>query len=229
MPFPTEPWHPPPPAHTLPPDLQTCSVNITPLCLKALYDIPPGYINDTVNTLGFFEEGDYYANEDLDLFFANHAPWVPQGTRPALRSIDGGYEPYPVNSSNVAGEADIDLDIGISLVYPQSVIVYQVDDAIYAPEEGASVTTFNTFLDALDGSYCNYSAFGINGDSPGIDATYPNPAPGGYKGQRQCGVYQPTRVISISYGESEEDLPKAYVERQSVHIKHRDSQVAFFD
>lgn len=213
-PDPTGTWHPPPPFHSLPPELQACNVNITPPCLRALYEIPPGRINDTVNTLGFYEQGDYYAAEDLDLFFATYAPWVPQGTRPTLNSIDGGYEPYPLNSSDVGGEADLDLDIGISLVYPQSVVVYQVDDSIYAPQEVAEINTFNTFLDALDGSYCSYSAFGVTGDSPSIDPQYPDPAEGGYKSQRQCGVYTPTRVISISFGESEEDLPKAYVERQ---------------
>lgn len=214
MPWPTQPWNPPPPTYSLSPVLQACNVNITPPCLRALYGIPPGHINDSVNTLGFYEQGDYYAAEDLDLFFKHYAPWVPQGTRPILKGINGGYAPSPVNNSNVGGEADLDLDIGISLTYPQSVVVYQVDDAIYALKEVALVNTFNTFLDALDGSYCNYSAYGITGDSPKIDPTYPDPAKGGYKGQLQCGVYKPTRVISISFGESEEDLPKAYVERQ---------------
>ncbi|KAK4897639.1 hypothetical protein LTR27_004785 [Elasticomyces elasticus] len=179
-----------------------------------------GHINDTVNTLGFYEQGDYYAAEDLDLFFANYAPWVPQGTRPTLQSVDGGNAPYPSNDSNVGGEADLDLDIGIALVHPQSVVVYQVDDAIYAPQEVVLDNTFNTFLDSLDGSYCDYSAYGITGDSPDIDPKYPDPAAGGYKGQRQCGVYKPTRVISISFGEyvfrwlAEGDFPKPYVERQ---------------
>ncbi|KAK5693413.1 hypothetical protein LTR97_009982 [Elasticomyces elasticus] len=213
-PISTQPWHPPAPAYSLTPELQACSVNITPPCLRALYGIPPGHINDTVNTLGFYEQGDYYAAEDLDLFFANYAPWVPQGTRPTLQSVDGGDAPYPINDSNVGGEADLDLDIGIALVYPQSVVVYQVDDAIYAPQEVALDNTFNTFLDSLDGSYCDYSAYGITGDSPDIDPKYPDPAAGGYKGQRQCGVYKPTRVISISFGEAEGDFPKPYVERQ---------------
>lgn len=214
MPFPHEPWHMPPPAYSLPPDLQACNVNITPPCLRALYGLPMGHINDSVNALGFYEQGDYYAAEDLDLFFQHYAPNVPQGTRPILNSIDGGLAPVPVNNSNIGGEADLDLDIGFALVHPQSVVLYQVDDAIYAPKEVADVNTFNTFLDALDGSYCSYSAYGITGDSPDIDPQYPDPAKGGYKGQRQCGTYKPTRVISISYGESEEDLPKAYVERQ---------------
>lgn len=100
------------------------------------------------------------------------------------------------------------------MVYPQSVVVYQVDDENYAVAEYVKANTFNTFLDALDGSYCNYTAYGITGDSPNIDPVYPDAAKGGYKGQSQCGVYKPTRVISISYGEAEIDFPKHYVQRQ---------------
>ena len=41
----------------------------------------------------------------------------------------------------------------------------------------------NTFLDALDGSYCDYRAYGITGDSPlALDPKFPDPAKGGYKG-----------------------------------------------
>ena len=72
----------------------------------------------------------------------------------------------------------------------------------------------NTFLDALDGSYCTYSAYGITGNSPGIDPVYPDPQPGGYNGPLQCGVYTPTRVVSISYGFGEANLPLAYQKRQ---------------
>jgi tripeptidyl-peptidase I len=209
-----KPWYQPPKAHDLPPSLQSCDVNITIACYRALYGIPRGHINDSVNDLGFYEQGDYYAAEDLDLYYRHYAPWVPQGTRPVLKGIDGGYAPVPTNSSVNTGESDLDLDIGISLVYPQTVVLYQVDDAIYAPKEVALDNTFNTFLDALDGSYCSYSAYGIKGDTSGIDPSYPDPAAGGYKGQRQCGVYSPTRVISISYGEAESDLPIRYVKRQ---------------
>lgn len=70
-----------------------------------------------------------------------------------------------------------------SLIYPQKVTLYQVDDQIYSPEEVATTNLFNTFLDALDGSYCNYTAYGETGDDPSIDAIYPDPAAGGYKGE----------------------------------------------
>jgi tripeptidyl-peptidase-1 len=73
---------------------------------------------------------------------------------------------------------------------------------------------FNTFLDGIDGSYCNYTADGITGDSPGVDAVYPDPANGGYKGPLACGTFSPTRVISVSYGVSEFDAPVAYTRRQ---------------
>jgi len=45
-----------------------------------------------------------------------------------------------------------------SLIYPQTVTLYQVDDQIYEPEEVATTNLFNTFLDALDG-VCIISTF----------------------------------------------------------------------
>lgn len=68
-------------------------------------------------------------------------------------------------------------------------------------------------MDAIDGSYCTYSAFGETGNSP-LDPPYPDSKTGGYKGQLQCGVYKPTNVISISYGGQESDLPPSYQKRQ---------------
>jgi tripeptidyl-peptidase-1 len=64
----------------------------------------------------------------------------------------------------------------------------------------------NTFLDAIDGSYCSTI-------SP-LDPPYPDPQDGGYKGSLQCGVYEPPNVISISYGGSEDSLPVSYQRRQ---------------
>lgn len=100
------------------------------------------------------------------------------------------------------------------MIYPQTVTLYQVDDDIYGPQEIESANLFNTFLDALDGSYCNYTSDGETGNNPDIDPIYPNPAEGGYKGTLQCGVYTPTKVISASYGQSAADLPAPYSRRQ---------------
>ena len=111
------PWKMPPGAGSLPPDLQDCGRNVTPVCLKALYGIPNAYIKDNVNQLGLFESGDIYSQEDLNSFFAKYAPYVPQGTHPLLDSIDGGQAPVEPGSEFNTGESDIDMDIAFSLIY----------------------------------------------------------------------------------------------------------------
>lgn len=101
----------------MPPDLQNCGVNITPTCIKALYQIPNAYLKDDVNQMGLYESGDVYSQADLNSFFATYAPNVPQGTHPKLDSIDGGIAPVPVTSQYVTGESDIDMDLAYSLIY----------------------------------------------------------------------------------------------------------------
>ncbi|OQO09603.1 hypothetical protein B0A48_05005 [Cryoendolithus antarcticus] len=210
------PWNPPPGAPQLPQDLQGCNLNITPICIRALYGIPTAHLNDSVNAMGLYEGGDYYAQSDLNKFFAEYAPNVPQGTAPIQDLIDGAIAPVAADDPRNTGESDIDMDMAFSLIYPQNVVLYQVDDPPTAAAElaGKLFGFLNTFLDALDGSYCTYSAYGISGNSPGLDPTYPDPVAGGYNGSLQCGVYKPTRVISISYGQAEADLPSAYLKRQ---------------
>ena len=75
----------------------------------------------------------------------------------------------------------------------------------------------NTFLDFLDGSYCNRSAFGIKGDSPGFDPVYPDTDPNFANpwGQPvQCGITKPPRVLSISSSSAEDLVSAAYARRQ---------------
>ncbi|KAI1881460.1 hypothetical protein JX265_000286 [Neoarthrinium moseri] len=210
------PWaYKPPSARDLPLDLQDCGRNITPPCYQALYDIPKSVAAVEGLSLGLFEQGDYFSKADLDQSYAAYAPWIPNGTYPINATIDGAQYDFPQNATDfVGGEANLDIYIATALIYPQNVTLYQVDDQIYAPVEVAGVNLFNTFLDAIDGSYCTYSAYGETGDNPAIDPVYPNPNPAGYQGQRQCGVYKPTPVISVSYGEAEADLPLNYTKRQ---------------
>jgi tripeptidyl-peptidase-1 len=106
----------------LPSDVQNCGVNITPTCIKALYQIPNAYLEDNVNQMGLYESGDVYSQEDLNSFFAAYAPNVPQGTHPKLDSIDGGVAPEPVTSEFVTGESDIDMDLAFSLIYVSSIV-----------------------------------------------------------------------------------------------------------
>ncbi|KAH8812458.1 Pro-kumamolisin, activation domain-containing protein [Xylogone sp. PMI_703] len=207
-------WWKPPGAHKLPTELQGCGRNITPACIQALYSLPKEHKAVPGHSLGLYEQGDYFIESDLSLYYEHFAPYVPNNTLPVPALIDGAAYSVPVGDPNAQGEAIIDIELATSLVYPQTVTLYQDDDQIYGPAEVALVNTFNTFLDALDGSYCSYSAYGETGNDPDIDPVYPDPAAGGYKGKLQCGIYKPTNVISASYGEAEADLPANYAKRQ---------------
>ena len=191
-------------------DLSECGSMITPPCIAAMYNITPADKAAPGNQLGIFEEGDFYAAEDLAEFFTIFTPNIPPTTEPMLEGIDGGTGP----GAFAGGESDLDFQISYPIIYPQNSILFQTDDIFYASGLEGGNGLFNTFLDAIDGSYCNYSAYGETGNYPGVDPTYPDPNPAGYEGQLQCGVYKPTNVISLSYGEQEDDLPTNYQQRQ---------------
>ncbi|EHK20964.1 uncharacterized protein TRIVIDRAFT_192452 [Trichoderma virens Gv29-8] len=197
-------------------DVSTCDQVITPHCLQALYNFkapdPHARVSKN-NSLGIFEQGDVYAQEDFNAFFAEYTPSIPNGTHPILNSIDGGEA--PVSQGNAGGESNLDFELAYPIIYPQTTTLYQTDDAFYANGGGPTTNgVFNTFFDAIDGSYCTYSAFGETGNDPKFDPVYPDPNPGGYKGPLMCGVYKPTNVISISYGLQESDVPAYYQKRQ---------------
>ncbi|KAK8038336.1 hypothetical protein PG994_015103 [Apiospora phragmitis] len=143
-------------------------------------------------------------------------PEIPKGTAPLPAFINGATAPVPQNSTFNAGESSIDISLIQSLVYPQTVTLYQNEDRPNSIKiiQGQLNGFLNTFLDALDGSYCNTTGFGITGDSPGIDAQYPNTVPGGFNGSQMCGAYKPAKVISFSYSTGEANLPANYVRRQ---------------
>ncbi|KAJ5994597.1 hypothetical protein N7451_010321 [Penicillium sp. IBT 35674x] len=188
--------------------LQFCDLAVTPQCIKEMYNITAGTSATKGNELGIFEGvGDVYAQEDLDLFFATLASGIPSGTHPTLKAVDGAKA--PTSLLNAGAESDLDFQISYPLIWPQNSILFQSDDMVY--ENDYTFTGFlNTFLDAIDGSYCDEV-------SP-LDPSYPDPQEGGYKGSLQCGVYDPPNVLSISYGMSEADLPISYQRRQCNEI-----------
>ncbi|OQN98397.1 hypothetical protein B0A48_15665 [Cryoendolithus antarcticus] len=209
----------PPPTRPMPPgpmpsaaNLTACGTLVTPECIAAMYNITQGNKAAPGNELGIFEDlGDVYAQQDLDNFFTRYYPRIRNGTHPKLEGIDGGVAPI-ANVSQAGLESDLDFQISYPIIWPQNSILFQTDDPVY--ENNYTFVGFlNNFLDAIDGSYCSYSAFGETGNSP-LDPSYPDPQPGGYKGQLQCGVYKPTNVISISYGGQESDAPVNYQRRQ---------------
>ncbi|KAJ5670945.1 hypothetical protein N7507_000072 [Penicillium longicatenatum] len=188
--------------------LQICDTAVTPQCVKEMYNITSGTTATKGNELGIFEGvGDVYAQEDLNLFFSTLASDIPSGTHPILKAIDGAKAPTTL--LNAGAESDLDFQISYPLIWPQNSILFQSDDMVY--ESNYTFSGFlNTFLDAIDGSYCDEI-------SP-LDPPYPDPQDGGYKGSLQCGVYDPPNVLSISYGMAEADLPISYQQRQCNEI-----------
>ena len=159
-----------------------------------MYKIPDGKLAAKSNRLGIFElDEEKYAQKDLDQFYKSFAPSIPAGFGPKVAGIDGGTAPGPV--SGAGGEADLDFDIAIPIVYPQGTVLYQT-----VVQEN---DIFNTFLDAVDGSYCTKEAYGEKGDDPVIDGKTPN---------EQCGAFTPANVISFSYGTAEADYPAYYLQ-----------------
>jgi len=129
--------------------LKTCDIAITPACIAALYKIPPGDKANPDNVMGIFEEGDFYSQEDLNLFFKNFTPKIPQGTHPKPAFIDGAMAPVPVNQAG--GESDLDFELAYPIIWPQNTVLYQTDDILYATGQAPNNGGFNTFLDAIDG------------------------------------------------------------------------------
>ncbi|KAH9902554.1 subtilisin-like protein [Cubamyces lactineus] len=184
-------------------DLDKCDVQITPDCLRALYNFHYDPVATDKNSIGVGENTpQFYVPSDLDIFFSNFSK-SQVGQRPVLISIDGGTIDIPTGIGDSV-ESNLDLQYAMALVgKKQPVTLYQTGDYI----EGAS---FNTFLDALDGSYCTYEG----GDDPTFDPAYPDPSDGGYKGSLDCGIVTPANVISISYSYDEWELSPAYMQRQ---------------
>lgn len=97
----------------LPEDVQACGVNITPPCWKALYQLPTVLPPATEgNSLGLFEQGDYFAISDVQSYLKTYAPNIPIDHLPIPALIDGAEYAAPANDTDlVGGEADIDIDI----------------------------------------------------------------------------------------------------------------------
>ncbi|KAL6230017.1 hypothetical protein BDW75DRAFT_245227 [Aspergillus navahoensis] len=183
-----------------------CDQVVTPACIRVMYNISEGSSAIPGNELGIYAFGDMYSQGDLDLLFSTFASHIPNGTQPIVHGINGGMAPTSLD--NAGPESTLDLAMAYPIVWPQNAVIFQTDDPVWAdPDDPKFPGLFNNFLDAIDGSYCDPS-------EEELDPPYPNPASGGYRGQKQCGVYKPTNVISISYGFAESELPVRYTRRQ---------------
>ncbi|KAH8689320.1 peptidase S8/S53 domain-containing protein [Talaromyces proteolyticus] len=148
-----------------------CGTSITPPCWRALYDIPEqGNVSIPDYTMGVFEYGDTYAQEDLDEYFAAYAPYVPTGTHPKLVSVDGAQAPVPTSSDENDGESDLDFSVVYSLLGAINVTLFQTADT--------NATLLDSLLDAIEGPYCAEQE---------LEAGF------------HCGVASLPSVLSISY------------------------------
>ncbi|QUC20437.1 uncharacterized protein UV8b_04678 [Ustilaginoidea virens] len=161
-----------------------CAQYVTPQCIKAMYNIPDGTLSNNTNPMGIFESlEDIYSQEDLDAFYRLFAPNIPKGTGPQLDLINGAVA--PTSQDQAGGESDLDFQMAIPIIYPQTTTLFQVrsDNDI-----------FLALLGAIDDDFCQ--------NNPDLD---PN---------EMCGTFAPTSVISVSYGGPEYLSSAAVLQRQ---------------
>ncbi|KAJ6552386.1 hypothetical protein DFH09DRAFT_925176, partial [Mycena vulgaris] len=191
-------------------ELEDCDVQITPDCVRALYDFVYTPVAADKNSFGIVEyTPQAYRPADLDLFATKFTSLFGEslvGARPVLKAIDGGVVQQTDASFDDNAESNFDLEWAMNLVTGhQKVTLYQVGD----PVMGASFASFGNFLDALDGSYCTFEG----GDELPFDTIYPDDVPSGYQGH-DCGTVKAANVISTSYAAEEAVLTPAYAIRQ---------------
>jgi tripeptidyl-peptidase-1 len=185
-----------------PNDLSNCSTLITPACVRSLYQIPDEPLTARNNSLGVVEYGSQtYHAQDLDMFFSNYSPSLV-GSLPNFHSIDGGVLNTPLSAGDNL-ESNLDFSYAMALTAPLIPDLYETGDSIEEDD-------FNMFLDGIDASYCDYDG----GDDPVLDDVYPDNAPGGYNGTRQCGVYNSSLVLTTSYALDEFYVTTPYGTRE---------------
>ncbi len=94
--------------------LATCNTDITPDCLRALYNFPNGTLAKSSYAVVEYTP-QAYLQADLNLFYSNLARQIPSGTAPTFDSIDGGVDQTTTKSFNDNGESDLDLEYAIAL------------------------------------------------------------------------------------------------------------------
>ncbi|OAA73082.1 Peptidase S8/S53, subtilisin/kexin/sedolisin [Akanthomyces lecanii RCEF 1005] len=163
-----------------------CDEVITPQCIRDMYKIPLENNPEYVNSLGIWETEDTFDQEDLDIFIEKYAHNVPKGTKPQLALINGATA--PVRQEDGGGESLLDLDMAYPIIQPQNVVIFQ-----NKPLRNAFSQFFADWASAVDKDFCK---------------TDPN-----YDRRLMCGKYQPSNVMSVSYGDAEMDEPVPVVQR----------------
>lgn len=190
-------WSAPIPDHITHREAEDCSILVTPACIKQMYGIPDATSKLAGNELGVFEHNsELHKQSDLDKFYSLYATNIPAGFGPKINYID--YNGQQPDSSHAFGEAALDFDMAIPIIYPQGTVLYQTHTSLGT---NGFQGLFNEFLDAVDGSYCTKDG----GDDPKVDGKTPN---------ELCGAFKPANVITFSYGLYESIWPASYLKRQ---------------
>ncbi|OAA53349.1 Peptidase S8/S53, subtilisin/kexin/sedolisin [Cordyceps fumosorosea ARSEF 2679] len=163
-----------------------CDEVITPKCIRDMYKIPLENKPEYVNSLGIWETEDTFDQEDIDLFIAKYATNVPKGTKPSLALINGATA--PVRQQDGGEESLLDLDIAYPIIQPQNVVIFQ-----NKPLRDNFSQFFADWASAVDKKFCK--------EDPNYDR------------RLMCGKYQPSNVMSVSYGDAEMDEPVEVVQR----------------
>lgn len=110
--------------------LSTCNTQITPDCLRALYNFTNGTL--AKSSYGIVEyTPQAYLQTDLNLFYSNLARQIPSGTAPTFDSIDGGVDQTSTQSFDDNGESDLDLQYAIALGMSNTLWLFSLSTSIY--------------------------------------------------------------------------------------------------
>ena len=194
-------------------NLSTCGQVITPACIQELYGYPGESYAQPGNELGIIEGNSSYIQSDMDFFFANAFPTIPQGTQAKNVLLKGAQvdqtAPNATDPKYVGIlESNLDFQLAWPIVYPQNITLFDagiyIEDVIgipglpdpYDPNNNTQLLTVqaiitaylvDTVFEAIDGSYC--------------ELTKAN------NSKVECGKYQRTNVLSISIPNSEHEWP----------------------
>ncbi|OTB00418.1 hypothetical protein M426DRAFT_267632 [Hypoxylon sp. CI-4A] len=134
-----------------------CGQVITRDCIRALYEFLKGYKSHADSQLSIYMTLNNYNQPDLDAYYKMFTSDVPKGTGPELRGIDGDYAPGALGQGQESSSA------------PNSAFLSSTHEAVSSTRQ-VTITT----LEAIEGSYCTYSAYGETGNNPLYDYEYPH-------------------------------------------------------
>ncbi|KAG1881010.1 peptidase S8/S53 domain-containing protein [Suillus subluteus] len=167
-------------------ELEQCDQYITPICLRALYELVYEPVATEKNSYGVVEyTPQAYLQSDLQMFAMNYSTDL-LGKEPVMVSIDGGYAQTEYQGFDYNGESALDLQYGMTLGHWQA-------KCHSLPDWGHGRRGFFQQLPRRHRwSYCTFEG----GDNYTVDAQYPDPYGGGYEGPEDCGTATPAYVIS---------------------------------